>query len=484
MRKIINFLLILIILLIPLKAENLNNILKYRYRNHSNFSRLVIEFKNSPDYQFYFPNSEKLIINLFNTKINKQKFKGKYLGEKPLKSIIFNTLEPDKTSLAINLNYFIPKENIKIFTLKNPFRLVIDFYKNYQKKFTYQITPNIKWIKKEIAQNGLYLLFNELWINKNSNAYLKISRAFDKNNIREKTSSMAKRKNALAAINGGFFVTKGGAAGLVILEGKIITPPSAKRPPRTALGITSSGIIIIDKIIFKDNKIYGKETSWENVKEALGAGPRLIKNGKIFLTIEEEAFGKKGNNITKPAARSVLGITEDQILILTVSGFKSNHTQGIKLPQLAKYLKNKNIKEAINLDGGNSTTLVIKDKIVSFPPAGKNKKERKVATAILIFDNDQTLLPQEIKISILKNILSSKGENILNLEAEILDSKGNPVIDQTPIILSANSGKITPETAYTKEGKINFILKSSKSTDSAFIKIQTGTIEKTLKINF
>ncbi|MBI2252455.1 MAG: phosphodiester glycosidase family protein, partial [Armatimonadetes bacterium] len=464
------------------------NILKYRYHNYSNFSRLAVEFQSSPDYQFYFPNSEKLIINLFNTKINKQKLKGKYPGEKLLKSIIFNTLKPNKTSLEINLNYFIPKENIKIFTLKNPMRLVIDFYKNYQKEFTYQITPNIKWIKKEIAQNGSCLLFNELWINKNSKAYLKISRAFDKNNTREKTSSMAKRKNALAAINGGFFLTKGGAAGLVILEGKIITPPSGKRPPRTALGITSSGLIIIDKIILKDNKIYGKDTSWENVKEAIGAGPRLIKNGKIFLTIKEEAFGEQGNNITKPAARSALGITENQILILTVSGFRSNHTQGIKLPLLAEYLKNKNIKEAINLDGGNSTTLVIKNKIVSFPPAGKNKKERKVATAILIFDdNDQILLPQEIKISILKNVLSStniKGKNTLNLEAEILDSKGNPVIDQTPIILSANSGEITPETAYTKEGKINFTLKSSRSADSALIKIQTGTIEKTLKINF
>ncbi len=117
----------------------------------------------------------------------------------------------------------------------------------------------------------------------------------------------------------------------------------------------------------------------EEVVYALGGGPRLVSDGQIQVTGLEEKFR---SDITDGyAPRTGLGITADgEVLIATVSG-RSDYSKGVTLEELAQLMIRLGAVEAMNLDGGGSTTMVLQDRIYNLPSEGE---ESKVSNALLI----------------------------------------------------------------------------------------------------
>ena len=77
-------------------------------------------------------------------------------------------------------------------------------------------------------------------------------------------------------------------------------------------------------------------------------------------------------------------ITDDSIKFITIDG-RSSKAQGMSLPELQEYLKSLGCIDAINMDGGGSTTMWIKDKgVVNFP--SDKSGERPVSNTILIIN--------------------------------------------------------------------------------------------------
>ncbi len=80
--------------------------------------------------------------------------------------------------------------------------------------------------------------------------------------------------------------------------------------------------------------------------------------------IRKEADGKKADSIgsQKPAARSAFGTTaDDYAIFVAVSGKgQESGTVGVSLPELADLMKRLGCVQAINLDGGASTSLYVK----------------------------------------------------------------------------------------------------------------------------
>lgn len=114
--------------------------------------------------------------------------------------------------------------------------------------------------------------------------------------------------------------------------------------------------------------------------QVIGAGPRLVKDGKIFVTVSEEEF--PADIRAGRAPRSAVGVTQYGDYIFAVVDGRQAHSRGCTLHEWATILlKDFGAVNAINLDGGGSTELVVKGNIVNSPSDGK---ERPVADALVL----------------------------------------------------------------------------------------------------
>ena len=97
---------------------------------------------------------------------------------------------------------------------------------------------------------------------------------------------------------------------------------------------------------------------WSQVDQAVGAGPWLVKSGAEAIDTEDE--GMDVAYFSKRHPRTAVGVTADnKLLIVTVDG-RQPISQGVTLVELAALMKQLGAVNAINLDGGGSTTLSVK----------------------------------------------------------------------------------------------------------------------------
>lgn len=128
----------------------------------------------------------------------------------------------------------------------------------------------------------------------------------------------------------------------------------------------------------KNVKLALNEDAVANLKKwklnwAVGGGPVLVKDGAIFISNNEE---KKfaGKAIADHHPRTAMGYTKDGYLILiAVQGRMKNIAVGTTLTETAQIFIDLGAVEAINLDGGGSSCLLIngKETIKPSDPTGQ-----------------------------------------------------------------------------------------------------------------
>ncbi len=110
----------------------------------------------------------------------------------------------------------------------------------------------------------------------------------------------------------------------------------------------------------KSTQKYDPFQKW-NVQTAIGGGPVLIQNGEIRISNNEERmFAGKAINDKHP--RTAMGYTNNNKLIILVVEGRNKNAGGATLTQLALILKQLGCVEALNLDGGGSSCLLINGK--------------------------------------------------------------------------------------------------------------------------
>lgn len=108
-----------------------------------------------------------------------------------------------------------------------------------------------------------------------------------------------------------------------------------------------------------DGKL-GSFKKWK-MQTAVGGGPVLVQNGEITITNNEELkFSGKAINDKHP--RTAMGYTNDGKLIILVVEGRNKFAAGATLTQEAQILKDLGCIEALNLDGGGSSCLVVNGK--------------------------------------------------------------------------------------------------------------------------
>lgn len=125
----------------------------------------------------------------------------------------------------------------------------------------------------------------------------------------------------------------------------------------------------------------GLQIHWEITKYAIGGGPRLIKNGKLISNYKTENF--KNDVLVGRAPRSAIGVSKSGLIyLIVVDGRNAGNSIGMTLLELAIFMSKLGCVNAMNLDGGGSSTMVINGKVVNNPSDGY---ERKINNAILIY---------------------------------------------------------------------------------------------------
>lgn len=118
----------------------------------------------------------------------------------------------------------------------------------------------------------------------------------------------------------------------------------------------------------------------DEAKLLLSGGPSLIEKGKINVRSEEESIAR---DIARGRApRTAIGVKADGSVILMVIDGRSKYSKGVSLYELAAFLLEEGAVEAVNLDGGGSSEMVVDGKIVNRPSDGV---ERRISTALGVF---------------------------------------------------------------------------------------------------
>ncbi|MCS7208508.1 MAG: phosphodiester glycosidase family protein, partial [Fimbriimonadales bacterium] len=139
-----------------------------------------------------------------------------------------------------------------------------------------------------------------------------------------------------------------------------------------------------DRIAIRVNLQGDGATHWHAVQEAVAGGPWLIRNGTILAPEEVGGGFNRQTFVERRHPRTAVGRTATgEVIWLTVDG-RQPHSQGATLGELAQILARYGAVEAINLDGGGSTTLVVRNLVVNSPSDGT---ERPVSNAWLVYDD-------------------------------------------------------------------------------------------------
>jgi hypothetical protein len=93
-----------------------------------------------------------------------------------------------------------------------------------------------------------------------------------------------------------------------------------------------------------------------NQPNVLGGGPLLLQNGRVVLNGSAEGFSS--GFMAQGAPRTVVGSDGRQLWLITLQGVNN---PGPTLMETALLMRQEGLKDALNLDGGSSTGLVLAD---------------------------------------------------------------------------------------------------------------------------
>lgn len=215
---------------------------------------------------------------------------------------------------------------------------------------------------------------------------------FDDADPRITVSEFGEREEAVAAVNPGH--PRDGEvynSGILKIDGEVI--PFLREEPNDALkfiGRSAFGIDEDENWHFTERPGDRWPPDWREVEHAVAGSQMLISEGAITEAIEQETFisPNENNHANNRHPRTAVGLRADRTgILITVDG-RHDEAAGMTLLELAQYLLSLGCEDAINFDGGGSTTMWTKDRGVVNHPSDNGRfdhsGQRKLRAAIVI----------------------------------------------------------------------------------------------------
>ena len=204
---------------------------------------------------------------------------------------------------------------------------------------------------------------------------------------RTKTSEMALKHDAVAAVNGSFF------------DMEKHFPICYLRIDSMNLGENTPGKDTVNRKYYQygtlclggDSIVILKTDSSRRWEEALPypnimtAGPLLIWHDTLQYLRDDRTF------VTQRHNRTAVGVREDGTVLLLVADGRFKEAEGLSLTELQQILRWLGCRDALNLDGGGSTTMYLNlgdyQGVINYPSDNmlfNHAGERGVSNAVLV----------------------------------------------------------------------------------------------------
>ena len=187
----------------------------------------------------------------------------------------------------------------------------------------------------------------------------------------ESILEVSKRENAIISMNAGGFYDpnwNGNGAlphGTVISNGEVVSDYVDANMGGGFIGFTDEDKLVLGNMSKEKAVAMG-------LRDAVEFGPFLIVNGKRSFI--------KGNGGWGIAPRSAIGQRKDGIVLFLVINGRLVNSIGANMVDLCDIMERYGAYNAANLDGGSSSELVIKNKIINTPVAGGENGLRNMST--------------------------------------------------------------------------------------------------------
>jgi hypothetical protein len=228
---------------------------------------------------------------------------------------------------------------------------------------------------------------------------------------RETPAQFAQRTGAEVVVNGGYFLMDPVPAehvGLLFIGGhtiagssEYITRDGVRYPVvRAVLGLAADGGLDVAWAASRGDSLFewpfpvlnrpgvpaasvdfSRGRFWP-MRDALAAGPALVTDGEVAITVDEEVFF--GSSIPQVHPRTAAGHTRRGELILLVVDGRQPASRGVDLRELAVLMRDLGCGEALNLDGGGSSALVVGGILLNRPAGGSVQREVMSALAVFV----------------------------------------------------------------------------------------------------
>jgi exopolysaccharide biosynthesis protein len=186
---------------------------------------------------------------------------------------------------------------------------------------------------------------------------------------RRKTSDLMRQldstRDVVAGVNADFFsLATGAPTNALVSAGRVITPPnkqpvfavdSAGMPHITTLEVRGGARFAVD-----DTALAHVSLAPFHPVEAVGGRPRLVRDSATVPEVDTE--GQTGF-ATGRHPRTAIGIANNgkRLLLVVVDGRQAPYSAGMTLRELATLMLALGARDALNLDGGGSTTMVVEN---------------------------------------------------------------------------------------------------------------------------
>jgi hypothetical protein len=137
-------------------------------------------------------------------------------------------------------------------------------------------------------------------------------------------------------------------------DGKIILslgPDALKRLPEIANGASISISV-------------ATEPNLSGIRHGLGTGPMLVREGKpyeVTARMSEQAH-----------PRAAIGWNDKYLYLAVADGRQKGISAGLRLSEMADFMIDLGCEEAIDMDGGQSTTLMLNGVVINQPSSGRH----------------------------------------------------------------------------------------------------------------
>ncbi|XP_026559907.1 N-acetylglucosamine-1-phosphodiester alpha-N-acetylglucosaminidase [Pseudonaja textilis] len=175
------------------------------------------------------------------------------------------------------------------------------------------------------------------------------------------------RSQCLLAQNGGYFDTKTGAClGNVVSNGRLVQ--SSGGVQNAQFGIRKDGTLVFGYL--SEEEVLATENPFVQLVSGVGW---LLRDGEVYMNQSRVAECDKTQEtgtfdtfVNIVSARTAVGHDRQGQLVLFHADGQSG-VRGLNLWEMADFLKERGVVNAINLDGGGSATFVVNGSLANYP---------------------------------------------------------------------------------------------------------------------